>query len=496
MKKYIAIVLFSLGLVSCKKFLAERSQSDVIPKTTRDFGEILYTNGYPTSGKLLQPYLALMDDDIQCYNSEVLTSADYIVHNSGAYMWQPNLIEYTRASGNSDAETFNSWETYYSMILGTNIALQYMDGSEGSESDKMMYKGEAYALRAFYHFSLVNLYGKPYNDSATTPDKSLGVPIMTSANLYETLPERKSVKEVYDQVTSDLDSALYFLDQVQAGQRLFRISSAATHLLASRVYLYMEQWDKAIEHANRVISRHPQLMDLNTWGAPDPITKVIIGNGNTETLWYYGSLEEAFPFGVSTAYDVSPSLAACFEPGDLRSSIFWYVTPEFLKMFTPCDYSYIKLYNQSPLSPNLGSSFRTAEAYLNRAEAYIQLYRTTGDVNAAAQALADLNTLRASRIATDSFVNWEIQPGDILLDMCRTERRRELFRESGHRWFDLRRYGMPAIEHEYRPDLVNVFRYKLEARDPQYVLAIPNDVLTRNVQLVQNPQLTNDRQPQ
>lgn len=497
MKRIFVIALLALGMVSCKKFLEERSQTDVIPKTTRDFGEILYTNGYPTSTTLLEPYLTLMDDDVQCYNGPVLDGLqDYVTTNAAAFQWQRDFIDRCEEAGGLDKDAFNSWRTYYKMILGANVAIQYMDKSEGSATEKMMYKGEAYALRAFYHFMLVNLYAKPYNDSTTTPDKLAGVPLMLSANLSEDLPARSSVKEVYNQVVSDLDSASSLLGQVKSDQKLFRISHAAVHLLASRVYLYMEQWNKVIENADYVLAYHPQLMELNGWGDPDPLTKPVIGAGNVETIWYYGSLNEYFPKGIGQAYEVSGNLAACFDASDLRSQVYFNITPDILKQWVAPDYTSQKSFGASGDLTNMGSAWRSAEAYLNRAEAYIQLYKTKGDASAAAEALKSLNTLRAKRIDRNSFTNWEIKPADTLLQMCRTERRRELFRECAHRWFDLKRYGMPPIKHVFTPDMSTTVIYKLDARDPQYVIPIPNEVLERNTQLPQNQQISGLRQPQ
>lgn len=502
MKKIIIIALAGLSMMSCKKFLEERSQSDVIPKTTKDFGEILYTNGYPTTGTLMQPYLVMMDDDIQCYNGPAIADQQAtITVNAGAFQWQPNFIDVCNRAGSSDAKNFNSWGVYYQMILGANVALQYLDNSVGSAAEKAQYKGEAYTLRAFYNFMLVNLYARPYNDSATTPDKSIGIPLKLDANLSEVLPKQNTVKEVYTQITKDLDSAIYFLSQDKSERKLFRISHVAAHLLASRVYLYMEQWDKAIEHANYVIDYHPQLMDLSTWGDPDITEKPIVGIGNVETIWYYGSVSEHTVTGTSGAYDVSADLISKFEPNDLRNGIYFFVTPDVLKEYVTPDFLQQKnLDSNIPNSQgqiNMGSSWRSSEAYLNRAEAYVQLYKTKGDAGAAQQALNSLNTLRAKRFSTNSFIPWTIHPAEVLLQMCRDERRRELFAEGAHRWMDLRRYGMPAITHYYVPTLGGGNQvFTLPRRDPQYVLPIPNDVLLRNLSLIQNPQLGNLRQPQ
>ena len=75
-------------------------------------------------------------------------------------------------------------------------------------------------------------------------------------------------------------------------------------------------------------------------------------------------------------------------------------------------------------------AFRTGEMYLIRAEAYAR----KGGVNEVL-ALADLNTLRAARIA--GFVAGA-ETGAALIDAIALERRKELISE-GHRWFDLKR---------------------------------------------------------
>jgi len=115
---------------------------------------------------------------------------------------------------------------------------------------------------------------------------------------------------------------------------------------------------------------------------------------------------------------------------------------------------------------------------LNRAEAYAQM------PDKSAEALSDLNELRKKRIEGYEDVN--ITDPVALLDTIRKERRLELCFE-GHRWFDLRRYGMPEIKHVYQesetaPKMV----YTLKEKDRMYTLPIPPSVMEKNRQLVQN----------
>ncbi len=199
-------------------------------------------------------------------------------------------------------------------------------------------------------------------------------------------------------------------------------------------------------------------------------------------------------------YDLSYDLVSSFEPADLRALTGFYVNPPELKVYYATDFSQQKVFpaGQLGMGNNYDSynSWRSAEAYLNRAEALIQLYKTKGDVGYATKALFSLNTLRASRIDRTAFTNWTVKPAAEMLRLCREERRRELYLEEMHRWFDLRRYGMPAIKHVYRPDELTTEVYQLDARDPQYLLPIPEEVLTRNAMLQPNPRRTGARMPQ
>ena len=74
---------------------------------------------------------------------------------------------------------------------------------------------------------------------------------------------------------------------------------------------------------------------------------------------------------------------------------------------------------------------------------------------------------------------------DDLIDFCLLERRKELSGETNHRWFDLRRTGMPEIKHYFFTDVSeNPVEYKLTTK--AYVLPIPERAMNLNPNLVQN----------
>ena len=100
-----------------------------------------------------------------------------------------------------------------------------------------------------------------------------------------------------------------------------------------------------------------------------------------------------------------------------------------------------------------------------------------------------LNELRRNRFA--DYDDIQSVTGEELVTLIRQERRLELCFE-GHRWFDLRRYGMPSFSREWWDNGKFVKRYTLEENDPSYTLPIPQAVMDLNKKLVQN-KLANPR---
>ena len=100
-----------------------------------------------------------------------------------------------------------------------------------------------------------------------------------------------------------------------------------------------------------------------------------------------------------------------------------------------------------------------------------------------------MNRLRRHRLDPNGFTEKmlsDYSDGWALLEFCWRERRRELCGEGNHRWFDLRRQGMPQITHIYLDNTGFQSEYVLQKEDSRYVLPIPQNVLDRNPDLKQN----------
>lgn len=90
--------------------------------------------------------------------------------------------------------------------------------------------------------------------------------------------------------------------------------------------------------------------------------------------------------------------------------------------------------------------------------------------------------VRKKHLPPVPYVKLEITNGDELLKSCLDERRRELCFED-HRWFDLRRLGMPAIQHTFSITNGQIQTYRLEKGSSKYVLPIAREVKDRNPEL-------------
>lgn len=144
------------------------------------------------------------------------------------------------------------WDFGYRTIISVNGTMERIQ--EGTSVEKDYLLGENLYLRGLHYFLLVNAFGQPY---VNNPTENLGVPVKLTTSM-EDFPGRHTVAQVYDQIIADLEKAVDLMtikegSVMQAKDNAYASKEAAEALL-SRVYLYMENWDKAEEYATNVIN--------------------------------------------------------------------------------------------------------------------------------------------------------------------------------------------------------------------------------------------------
>ena len=101
------------------------------------------------------------------------------------------------------------------------------------EDSREQVKGEALLLRAYAHFDLLNLYGKPYKPESAISDR--GIPIATQIDIEQKY-EAATVEEVYKQIFADIKEGRELLQVEQQARNVqYRFSKRSAIALEARV---------------------------------------------------------------------------------------------------------------------------------------------------------------------------------------------------------------------------------------------------------------------
>lgn len=322
----------------------------------------------------------------------------------------------------SPTTSYFSWRSYYHAIYIANYIMEHQDEiSDASAAVISQLVGEAYMMRAYCHFLLVNLYAEPYTHC--NPATTRGVPMMLEADV-NAIPLSSSVEAVYQQVLSDIVEAEKRLnvDKWEIGEN-YRFNTVSAQALRARTYLYMGRWQEALTAAKAVINARPNLVDLNISSAllPDDYQ-------SEENIMAF----EQFSTNLSTVINQpSPDFIALYRTGDQRKS-------KYYKRETSTTYSLLK-------STGI-CTFRSSEAYLTAAEAACQLGQLSSAIDDYLTPLWQ-KRLNASALSAEQTLVSSMDQAQLLQEII-DERARELAFE-GHRWYDLRRTTRPALTHSY-----------------------------------------------
>ena len=303
------LLLAIIGLWSCSDFLEESSQDEVIPSTIEDLDQLLAYEGYPRRDFTLMPYLNLLDDDVTQYITSN-NAKPVVTKYSPLYLWGGRSVENNEnmfddfnnlpnpTTGITSIEV-DSYATLYKMIAGCNVVLDMINEVSGESETKKRVEGEARILRSFHYFNLINLYAYPYNAPNAPQGKAAGIPLKLSSSIDQNSVPRSTVAEVYAAIISDVEKGISLLTEINATGSKFRIGMNAAHLLASRYYLFMENWEKAAEHATSVFSTPGSNLTLYDMTPIDYPAAISLGGfpypftlNNSEIIFYYASENE------------------------------------------------------------------------------------------------------------------------------------------------------------------------------------------------------------
>lgn len=432
------VILATLTMSACDNFLDITPTGKVIAETGDEYRALLtYEYKYFTKDR----YMTTLRTD-EMLMDKVKTSSTDLDAYLDLWRWKDD--------NPSPTTSYFSWRSYYHSVYIANYIIQNQKKiKEATAQEISQLVGEAYMMRAYCHFLLVNLYAEPYTHC--TPSQTRGVPMLLEADV-NAIPGSCSVETVYNQILSDLDNAEQYLnvEEWELGKN-YRFNTTSAQALRARTYLYMGRWSDALEASKDVLSAYNELEDMN----------------NSTTLPNsYKSKEsivalERFSSNLYTAVDMPASeFISLYRSGDQRRI-------KYFKRVTSSTYSLLK-----GRSDEFSCSFRTAEFYLTAAEAAARLGHTTDAINY----LTPLMTkrLNASAYQTTTALIGTMTEEELIQEIL-DERARELAFE-GHRWYDLRRTSQPALTRVYDGTTYTLL-------PEQYTMRFPSEAVEANPEI-------------
>ncbi|MGI4751713.1 MAG: RagB/SusD family nutrient uptake outer membrane protein [Janthinobacterium lividum] len=331
------------------------------------------------------------------------------------------------------------WYISYKIINDANTVIEQGEKQANPTAATQQLIGECYFLRAFCHFNLVRLFAIPYSINSSAP----GIILRTSTT-DNAQKARSTVKEVYAAVVAD---AVKSASLMNAPRGVTYASKEAAEALLSRVALYQEDNQNAVNYANLVInsgrftestaSAYPTMFAN---AAANPETIFCIAFTTLDDYGKFGSIASQYYSNGNSGWGeeyASQPLRDLYaqHAADVRTS---YIVPlkdttGTVQLKNGIPIYYVTKFSNQGGSPTLSSPimFRLSEMYLNKAEAEAKLGQTT-------QALADVDMIRKNRGLQNALYNGTLPSNLTVLQAVLQERRLELAFE-GHRTYDVYR---------------------------------------------------------
>ncbi|MBB5438137.1 hypothetical protein HDC92_001812 [Pedobacter sp. AK017] len=415
--KIISIITFAAisSLLSCKKFIAnDPPKNSLVPAS-------VFQNPDLATAALLGIYQQMATSGFSSNDASSistvcgLTADEFIGHSPVLQIAYQNLII-------PENQTITGiWTGIYTRLYDANALLEGLNSANAIATPiKSQLQGEAYFIRAFCYYYLVNLYGD--------------VPLILTANYKANSSSPKiPADKIYTQILADLQMAANLLGENYPKNERVRANKAATQALLARVYLYLGDWENAEKYSTLVINRSStyKLLALDA----------IFLKSSQESIWQLmpnpnANSPASFLIIPGTAAPSQASLRSdfatqAFETGDQRKTA-WVksMMANGVTYYYPYKYRAVIAAN-TPVT-EYTMVLRLAEQVLIRAEARARQ-------NKLSDAIDDLDLIR-NRATLPLIKN--TSPGisqNDLLDAITRERRVELFGEWGDRWFTLKR---------------------------------------------------------
>jgi hypothetical protein len=488
MKKTLLYLLTAATLMSCE--LDETPYSSIFTNTFYKTAQDAETASTAIYGALADMYAGpapLMCSDYstdQIYPRPVVARDTYTLFSYDAPY--SAATSFTR----QNESPYQIWRSGYLGIEKANWVIEQVPNVPMDTKRRDEIVGEAYFMRAFFHWMLTKNFG------------DVPVKIAASTGLEKAFTPNSPKADVYKQIYADLEQAIPKLPSYSTALVKGRASKETAQALYAKAALYNEDWATALKQAQAVVAsgKHALMAevkdtyDVNKEDAARLENMFAFEgerftpNRTTQLGALFGPIGGSNDYGATTygSAFVYPSFFASFDPKDKRRTLLdttyvnrqgKVVAQKDITPITPKGVLVKKFQDPASVGANFACNipiFRYADVLLIGAEAEARATGATptayGFVNQIRKR-AGLPDLTAG-LGKDAFIAAVLQ-----------ERSWELFAE-GDRWYDLTRTNMFM---QVIPKAVNdVFPVRNPQAKHRY-FPIPQDEINANTQIKQNP---------
>ncbi len=428
---HITLIAGILLLDGCEDYLDVKPRGYDVAEKVAHYEGLLYGTETIMLNEVF-PYMCFeWETNSEAYeNIYSLMGADV----TNAYKWEEHIFR--------PDENCGEWNHFAGLLYPINVVANgVMDAIDGTPEQKRALYAEARVLRAYMTFMMAQFFGEPYD--AAKAETSLSVPIITKAATVGNDFTRRTMKEVYNFVITEMTQAIP--DIPIRKEHHLRAFSVTANAMLGRVYWTMGDYENAVKSLGTAMEQLSLagcgLIDYNTMEVEGEIAypvddllnpELVYNVESMSNIWssmypsYYGSVLLYLKWDLLKSHYTKSDLRLCFISG-LESGVTAY------KKFNNTDTYYINL---SKFVGNIGIT--VPDLYLM----YCESLARTGEYDTAR---ALLEELRRTRISGDDYTV-DAADGDELIKFIVAERVRE-FVGYGNLWFDMRRlWSDPLFE--------------------------------------------------
>ncbi len=257
--KLIFVFILCVGYHSCSDKLDTVPTSEVSPQAVFSSTDAAYA---ALGGIYRSTYLSGWTTGNQDQNFGIMSTnlyadlmgEDMVQHEQGnGWFWYDYIYNVRSRYSSSSWRPYATWNFYYTLISNANYILTYVsDETPGAQQDIDNILGQAYAIRAYCYFYLIQTFQKTYIGHENDP----GIPVYTGATAKDTEGKpRGTVQATYDRINEDIDKAIELLKNATPQKHISNIDYYVANGIKARIALVQNRWADAESAAKEALSK-------------------------------------------------------------------------------------------------------------------------------------------------------------------------------------------------------------------------------------------------